>query len=141
MGCTIFESQTDLPAWADAAIRCPVGAADGGAQLHQGLRKIARILGVDSFQKKPDLFFCVRKINGSGIIPQPGKNPENISVHCRRGEGKCNGAYGTGGIFSNTGKREDLAVRLRKLTMILSYKDLCRFFQIPYPAVVSQPFP
>ena len=53
------------------AVRRPVGAADGGAQLHQSLGEFAGFFRIDTGKQLGDPPLCLRQIDGGRIIRQP----------------------------------------------------------------------
>ena len=138
----LLPALTETAAGAFAAARLPVGAAEGGSQLHQGLGEFpGAVGGVDFRQLIPDPLLHGGQVDWLAVRPEPGEDAQHISIHRRGGEGKGNGADGSRGIIPDPRQGPDCGIVRREKAIVAFQDDPGGLSQIPHPAVVAQPLP
>ena len=119
-----------------------VGQADQRAQLHQGLIVVPGLCGrLVLHDPGRELPLHLRVGDQPGVVVEPGKHPQNVSVHGGHRETEADGCNGPRRVLPDAGQGQQGVVISRQLPAVLSADDLRCLLQIAHPAVITQPLP
>lgn len=124
-------------------MRRAVGQADGGAEIHEGLVKVAGRFscGVMGCEGVLDGAFhgCGSDVLSAGEYAHD--DAQDIAVDCGQREAESDGADGTGCVAPDAGELQQGIKISRHLAMEGIHQDDGSFFEVAGPAVVAESLP